>query len=202
MQLFSATVGELICIGAGYALGCFSTGYYLVRWRTGQDIRTLGSGSAGSTNVGRILGIPGFIATMLGDSVKSGIGLWSAIHFGIAPWGVALVMIAVMAGHIWPVQLGFRGGKGLAPMLGIGMVLDYRLTLIIGGIAALGPVFRLGTASLLGAVVLSPAVAAMLGHPAAVVAGLSGIVLLILIAHRANIRAFFPGRRGRKGPQA
>ena len=202
MQLFSAPAGELICIGAGYALGCFSTGYYLVRWRIGQDIRALGSGSAGSTNVGRILGIPGFIAAMLGDSAKSGFGLWSAIHFGIAPWGVALVMIALMAGHIWPVQLGFRGGKGLAPMLGIGMVLDYRLTLIIGGIAALGLVFRLGTASLLGAVVLSPAVAAMLGHPAAGVAGLSGIVLLILIAHRANIRAFFAGRRGRKGPQA
>jgi glycerol-3-phosphate acyltransferase PlsY len=139
---------------------------------------------------------------MLGDSAKSGMGLWTAIHFGIAPWGVALVMIAVMAGHIWPAQLGFRGGKGLAPMLGIGMVLDYRLTLIIGSIAALGLVFRLGTASLLGAVVLSPAVAAMLGHRPAEVAGLSGIVLLILIAHRANIRAFFAGRRGRKGPQA
>ena len=76
------------------------------------------------------------------------------------------------------------------------------LTLIVGGIAALGMGFRLGTASLLVAIVVCPAVAAMLGHPAAEVAGLSGIVLLILIAHRANIRAFFAGRRGRKGPQA
>jgi len=204
MQLFSAPVPaqELIFIGAGYLLGCFLTGYYLVRWHTGQDIRAVGSGSAGSTNVGRALGAPGFIATLFGDSAKSGIALWSAIHYGIAPWGVALVMIAVIAGHIWPAQLGFRGGKGLAPLLGIGIVLDYRVTLIIGGIAALGPVLRLGTATFLGAVVLSPAVAAMMGHSAVEVAGLSGVIMLILIAHRANVRAFFAGRRARKGPQA
>ena len=204
MQLFSAPapVEELIFVGAGYLLGCFLTGYYLVRWHTGQDIRAVGSGSAGSTNVGRVLGAPGFIATLFGDSAKSGIGLWSAIHYGIAPWGVALVMIAVIAGHIWPAQLGFRGGKGLAPLLGIGIVLDYRVTLIIGGIAVLGPALRLGTATFLGAVILSPAVAAMMGHPAVEVAGLSGVILLILVAHRANVRAFFAGRRGRKGPQA
>jgi len=202
MQLFSAPAEELIFIGAGYLLGCFLTGYYLVRWRTGQDVRTVGSGSAGSTNVGRILGTPGFIATLFGDSAKSGIGLWFAMYHGIAPWGVALVMIAVAAGHIWPAQLGFRGGKGLAPLLGIGIVLDYRVTLIIGGIALLGPVFRLGTVSFLGAIILSPAVAAALGHPPVEVVGLSGVIVLILIAHRTNVRAFFAGRRGRKGPQA
>jgi len=204
MQLVSAPVPaeELVCIGAGYLLGCFLTGYYLVRWRTGQDIRAVGSGSAGSTNVGRILGVPGFIATLVGDTAKSGVGLWFAMHYGIAPWGVALVMIALIAGHIWPAQLGFRGGKGLAPLLGIGIVLDYRVTLIIGGLAMLGPALRLGRSTFLAAVVLSPAVAAMMGHPAAEVAGLSGVILLILIAHRANVRTFFAGRRGRKGPQA
>jgi acyl phosphate:glycerol-3-phosphate acyltransferase len=202
MRLFSAPLGELIFIGAGYALGCFSTGYYLVRWRTGQDIRAIGSGSTGSTNVGRMLGAPGFMITMIGDIAKGSVALWAALHFGVAPWGIMLVMIAVMLGHIWPAQLGFRGGKGLASILGIGIVLDYRLTLMMVGVAVLGSLCGLGKAVFLAAAVISPAVAALLGRQATEVAGLSAIVLLILIAHRANVRAFFSGRRGKKGPQA
>jgi glycerol-3-phosphate acyltransferase PlsY len=202
MQLYSGPVTELVFICAAYALGCVSTGYYLVRLRTGQDIRTLGSRSTGSTNVGRILGVPGFIGTLLGDIAKGSIALWAALHFGIAPWGVTFVMIAVMLGHIWPVQLGFRGGKGLATILGIGMVLDYQLTLIIGIMALSGLFLGFGTASVLGVVVISPAVAAFMRRQATEVTGLVAIVLLILIAHRANIRAFFAARRGKKGMQA
>src|SRR5690242_19700244 len=54
----------------GYIFGCFTTGYYLVRWRTGQDIRELGSGSCAGRNVGRQLGKAGFFLTVLGDFWK------------------------------------------------------------------------------------------------------------------------------------
>ena len=55
----------LLLVLASYLLGCFVTGYYLVRWRTGEDVRRTGSGSAGASNVSRILGAGGFAATLL-----------------------------------------------------------------------------------------------------------------------------------------
>src|ERR1035441_2499722 len=70
------------CIGlAAYALGCFTTGYYLVRWRTGQDVREVGSGSVGARNVGRLLGRQGFLATMLCDFGKGMLAVWGARRF-------------------------------------------------------------------------------------------------------------------------
>jgi len=202
MDLFTVPAKELILICAGYLLGCFSLGYYLVRLRTGQDIRMIESGSTGSTNVGRVLGVPGFVATVIFDFAKGGIALWAAFHFGLSPWGKTFVMIAVMMGHIWPVQLGFRGGKGLATGLGILAVFDYRIALIAAGIAMLGPWLGLGTTSLMAAAVVSPGIAVLLGHRATEIAGLGVLLLLVLIAHRDNIRALFAGRRGRKGLQA
>jgi glycerol-3-phosphate acyltransferase PlsY len=202
MDLFTVPAKELILICAGYLLGCVSPGYYLVLLRTGQDIRMIESRSTGSTNVGRVLGVPGFVATLLGDFAKGGIALWAAIHFGLPPWGITWVMIAVMAGHIWPAQLGFHGGKGLATMLGMLVVLDYRIALIGVGITALGSMLGLRTASLMVAATVSPVVAALLDHRGPEIAGLVVLVLLVLLAHRDNIRAFFARKRGTKGLQA
>jgi glycerol-3-phosphate acyltransferase PlsY len=71
---------QLIVIIIGYGLGCISTGYYLVRLRTGQDIRKLGSGSMGGRNVGRVLGRSGFALTMAGDTVKGIIAVRLPLH--------------------------------------------------------------------------------------------------------------------------
>jgi glycerol-3-phosphate acyltransferase PlsY len=128
--------------------------------------------------------------------------VWAALYFGLSLWGTIAVMIAVVAGHIWPVQLGFHGGKGLATWFGAMVVFDFRLALILGSIAMLGPLLGLGTISILVAAVVSPVVAAVLGRPDLEVAGLGVLVLLVSIAHRNNIRAFLAERRGRKGLQA
>ncbi len=202
MEFFTGPSRELTIVCAGYALGCFSPGYYLVRLCSGQDIRTISSRSTGSTNVGRVLGRPGYIVTVLADGAKGGIALWAALYFGLSLWGTIAVMIAVVTGHIWPAQLGFQGGKGLATWFGAMVVFDFRLALILGSIAILGSLLGLGTVSFLAAAVVSPAIAAVLGRPEVEMAGLGILVLLVLIAHRNNIRAFLAERRGRKGLQA
>src|SRR5258706_2325697 len=127
-QLQSANWREGSCIFFGaYLLGCFTTGYYLVRWRTGQDIRELGSGNAGARNVGRLLGWIGLLVTLLGDSAKGALAVWATWRFTNDDHLAALAMLAVVAGHVWPAQLRFRGGKGVATFLGALLVFDYRL---------------------------------------------------------------------------
>ncbi len=107
----------------GYALGCLNTGYYLIRLRRSQDIRTLGSGTAGATNAGRILGTWGFIVVFIVDFCK---GVLAALLGRSLVWGdpgILAASIGVVAGHIWPAQLSFRGGKGVASALGAAPVM-------------------------------------------------------------------------------
>src|SRR5438876_4068176 len=110
-----------------YLLGCFTTGYYLVRARLGQDIRELGSGSVGAKNVGRVLGWTGFLVTLAGDFGKGAFVMWAAQHFTTDARLLGLAMLAVVGGHVWPAQLRFHGGKGVATSLGALLVYDYHV---------------------------------------------------------------------------
>ncbi len=103
----------------GYILGCLTTGYYLVRFRLGLDIRTMESGSVGARNVGRVLGMPGFVITLLGDFAKGLLAAGMTRYFTHDDRLTGLAMLAVVMGHIWPLQLGLRGGKGVATSLGV-----------------------------------------------------------------------------------
>jgi glycerol-3-phosphate acyltransferase PlsY len=116
---------------ASYALGCFCTGYYLVRWWSGRDVRAGGSGAVGAANTRRALGWWGFLATFLGDAGKGAAAVLLARAAGLHGWGEALALLLVVAGHLWPAQLRFRGGKGVATSLGGLAVLDPRLSLAI-----------------------------------------------------------------------
>ena len=184
---------------AGYFLGSLSTAYYLFRIRTGKDIRTLGSGTAGSTNVGRALGPSGFAITFLGDAAKGALAVLATRYFELGPWGVVLVILAVVAGQVWPVHLGFKGGKGLATAVGAALLLDYRLIMVLAVIAALVLLLlkRRMPAGLV-AVAFAPGVAALLGHPHPTVLGLSAVAMLVLFAHRSDIRGMI--RAPHQGP--
>ena len=173
-----------------YLLGCFSTGYYLVRLRMGKDLRTIGSGATGGRNVARVLGMPGFLVTGAGDLAKAVIAVVVPVWFGLGPVTIGAAMVAVTAGHIWPIQLGFRGGKGVAPLVG-STALAAPLALAIG--VLLGALFvlvsrRLNLGGLAG-VALTPVAALALGAPVAIAAGIIGSVALVVVAHRSNIRA-------------
>jgi glycerol-3-phosphate acyltransferase PlsY len=175
---------------AAYALGSVSTGYYLVRLRTGQDIRRLGSGSAGSRNVARTLGLGASAATLASDAAKGAIAVGAALLLGLDDWAVLLVIAAIVAGQVWPVQLGFKGGKGLATVMGAVLVMDFRLVLVAYLVVAitLGLTRRVTVGGLV-AVGLTPVVAVLMGHSHTGVIGLSLLAALIFFTHRENVQS-------------
>lgn len=114
---------------AAYLLGCFTSGYYLVRWIAHKDLRELGSGSVGARNVNRVLGKTGFVLTVLFDVSKGMFAVWATRHLTADDHLVLLAMLGVVTGHIWPIQLRFHGGKGMATSLGSLLVYDPHLAL-------------------------------------------------------------------------
>ena len=181
---------ELLLVLSAYALGSVSTGYYLVRLRTGQDIRRLGSGSAGSRNVARTMGLGASATTLAGDAAKGAIAVGAALLLGLEDWAVLFVIAAVVAGHVWPAQLGFQGGKGLATVMGAVLVMDFRLVLVAYVVVAitLGLTKRVTLGGLV-AVGLTPVVAVFIGHSHAGVVGLSLLAALIFFTHRENVQS-------------
>ncbi len=187
-QLQSANWSEAgwIALGA-YCLGCFTTGYYLVRQRTGLDLRELGSGSLGARNVGRVLGWPGFVLTLLGDFAKGWLAVWGTQHFTKDGYLVQVAMLAVVAGHVWPAQLRFHGGKGVSTSLGALLAYDFRLAVAFALVFA-GPflLFRRTVMSGLVAFACLPLVSLYLSQEPARAIGISVLAGLVLIAHRKN----------------
>jgi glycerol-3-phosphate acyltransferase PlsY len=185
-------MNALIVIAIGYGLGCFSTAYYLFRFSTGGDIRRRGSGNAGARNIGRELGALAFVVTFLIDGGKGFLAVALADYFQLGEANTILSMIAVVAGHVWPAQLGFRGGKGVATAIGALAAFDVKILIpliVIFAIAALvAKNFTLGG---LLAIAISPIAAAILHRSAAVTAGVSILAAMIVFAHRENLREIF-----------
>jgi glycerol-3-phosphate acyltransferase PlsY len=194
-QIFGQTVpiSHITTIFLGcYVLGCFATGYYLVRWRLKLDVRQLGSGNVGARNVGRVLGAPGFLVTVAFDFAKGALAVGATRLFNDDGRLAGLAMLAVVLGHIWPIQLGFHGGKGVATTLGALAAYDYQLLLAFGVMfVGLFFIFQRTTLSGLMAFVLVP-LAAMFLEPDNVKAVVTSLVAgLILLAHRKNLMEEF-----------
>jgi glycerol-3-phosphate acyltransferase PlsY len=111
-------IPALTLIGA-YLLGGVPFGYLLVRWRTGQDVRGMGSGNIGATNVLRTTGRAAGVATLLLDIAKGYFAVWMAgrLTSGDPLW-MSAAAVAVMLGHGFPIFLKFRGGKAVASFVG------------------------------------------------------------------------------------
>ena len=171
-----------------YSLGCFTAGYYLVRFRTGTDVREIGSGSVGAKNVGRVLGKPGFLFTLLFDFGKGALAVAGVRQFTSDDRLVVLAMMAVVIGHIWPVQLRFRGGKGMATMLGGLLIYDLRLFFASAvAFLCLFVVTRKTVLPGLFALACAPLASLLLDHDTAKAIQLSVLAGLVLVAHRKNL---------------
>jgi glycerol-3-phosphate acyltransferase PlsY len=188
-QLQSANWSQASWIALGaYALGCFTTGYYLVRMRTRRDIRELGSGNVGARNVGRVLGWPGFLVTLLSDFAKGALAVWVVRHFTKDDWLVPLAMLAVVIGHVWPMQLFFRGGKGIATSLGALLIYDPHLAVAFS--LMFGAAFMVLRRSVLPGLfsfLCLPLVSIYLEQSRAETAGISVLAGLVVFAHRKNL---------------
>jgi glycerol-3-phosphate acyltransferase PlsY len=121
----------------GYLMGSCPTGFVLVRVMRGEDIRNYGSGNIGATNVGRVLGKKWAVLTAVVDMLKGGLAVLIARFFGVeAPSVLALVGVAGVLGHDYPVWLKFSGGKGVATTFGVFACYDFfnPIPAIIGGL--------------------------------------------------------------------
>ena len=186
--MFDDLARSVPLIGLAYAIGCIATGYYLVRLRTGSDVRQQGSGSSGATNAMRVLGRGAFAAVFAIDVAKGALAVALARWFDLGTVAVALAGVAVIAGHIWPAQLGFQGGKGVATAFGAALAFDAWIAiaaLVIAGIAfVLG--IRFVMAGLIGTT-LAPIVALAAGRSGETVIGFALMAALVLLGHRRNI---------------
>jgi glycerol-3-phosphate acyltransferase PlsY len=186
----SALVWVLALVG-GYGLGCFNTAYYLVRWRTGADLSATGSGNAGARNAGRVLGTRGFALALAGDALKGGLAVILARGLGLGPAGEMAALVAAVTGHVWPIQLGRRGGKGAATALGGLVAVHPLMALEVLGTALVGQALtKSSIAGGIAAMIAAPGLAWFMGLDAVTVAGLAGLALLLIWTHRNNVRKF------------
>lgn len=191
-EFINITLADSVMIMLAYLVGGLSPGYLLVRMIRGVDLRTIGSGSLGARNAGRVLGRKGFYFTLLLDIFKGILIVLLARLLEFPPGIVGVVVVAVIVGHIWPLWLNFHGGKGIATSLGAFLILDYKI-LLIGGMVLLITYLltRKFLVSWIATLVAMPLVAYSLDYPMYVVVPLLVSAAIILFAHKENIRQFW-----------
>lgn len=191
------TIGVILALVTGYALGSIPFGLILTRLTGAGDLRSIGSGSIGATNVLRT-GRKGLAAaTLLLDLAKGFIAVVLARHWwhGIE----AFAAVAVVVGHCFPVWLGFRGGKGVATKMGVALALAWLIGLAYA-IVWLGMLALTRISSLAGmsAAITAPFVALALGHRTEAIA-LAATAVLVVWQHRTNIARLRAGTEPRVG---
>ncbi|MCM3224703.1 glycerol-3-phosphate acyltransferase PlsY [Terribacillus saccharophilus] len=121
----------LISIILAYLLGSQNGAYYMMKWKHGIDIRTTGSGNAGATNAGRAMGKTGFFWVLVFDLAKGMLAVLLIRWSGQTELVAGLGVIAAVMGHIFPIQLRFKGGKGIAVSLGAFVIFSYQATFLL-----------------------------------------------------------------------
>ena len=190
---------EATLIGFAYVLGSVPTGYLMGAWM-GVDVRAVGSGNIGATNVARVVGKRQGILTLATDVAKGLIPVIAAFQFGFAPAAAALVGTAAFLGHLYPVFLKFRGGKGVATALGVYAGLAPMVSLVLIVIfAAVALASRIVSLGSMVAALAAPVILWFFSYPPPVI-GLSALIAaMIILRHRGNLRRLFAGTEPRFG---
>ena len=192
----------LLTVVIAYLIGSIPTGYLIVKAKTGQDIRTVGSGSTGATNVKRVLGKKYFFIVMLLDAFKGALPVILAENFisagsslGLAP---VLAAVAVIIGHSKSIFLQFKGGKsvasGVGTILALNLVVGLVIALVWGIVTYTTKYVSVGS---IVALVISPFVMFYLSAPIAYVAYCALGAVYIVYLHRENIKRLMLGNENK-----
>jgi glycerol-3-phosphate acyltransferase PlsY len=197
MSTMSATFA---LAGVGYLFGSIPFAFLLVRRGGGRDLRTWGSGNLGAANVLRTSGVGAGVTVALLDMGK---GALSVLLAGwLAPWAPAPAVagLAAIVGHVYPVWLGFRGGKGVATACGVFALLTPLAILPAAGVFVIVVwATRLVSLGSLAGTLLLPPVAWLTGAPAPVVVAAGAAALIIVSRHRPNLVRLRAGTERRLG---
>ena len=194
---------EIIAVILGaYLIGSIPTGYIIVKLATGQDIRTIGSGSTGATNVKRVMGKKWFFITLLLDAFKGALPVVLTKLFattftdiGLLP---VLAAVAVILGHSKSIFLKFTGGKSVASGVGTILALNWIVGLIIAAIW--GIITYTSKYVSLGSIIalaISPVLMYLFDQPAAYIAYCALGAIYIIYLHRSNIQRLIKGEENK-----
>ena len=192
----------IIAIVMGYLIGSIPTGYLIVKAKTGEDIRNIGSGSTGATNVKRVLGKNWFFITMLLDAIKGALPVVVAIMFlpayskyGLTP---VLAAVSVLLGHSKSIFLGFTGGKSVASGVGTILALNMPVGLIIAAIwGVITWVSKYVSLGSMIALAISPILMWLFKQPVGYIAYCAVGAVYIIYLHRENIKRLIKGEENK-----
>jgi glycerol-3-phosphate acyltransferase PlsY len=185
----------LLALLAGYLLGSIPFGLLLTRWTGKGDIREIGSGNIGATNVLRTGSKALAATTLLLDVAKGAAAVLVAQQ--LWPDAVNFAAAGALVGHLYPVWLRFKGGKGVATMLGILVPLFWQAALVFAVIwVGLFLIARISSLAGMIAAASAPVTAAILGEQS-LFPMLLGFALLVVWKHRENIRRLAKGEEPR-----
>jgi len=189
---------KIIVVVVAYLLGSIPVGYLIVRGKSGADIRETGSGGTGATNVSRRAGKAAGVLTLLLDAAKGCVAVVIARTVSGDDWVIAAAAIAALVGHIFPVWLGFRGGKGVATGVGIFLVLA-PIPLLCAGVVFVAIVLLTRYVSLgsMTAAILIPVLVWVQSDSQPLLTAAVVGSALIVFAHRGNIQRLAAGTESR-----
>jgi glycerol-3-phosphate acyltransferase PlsY len=185
----------------GYLLGSIPFGLILTRFAGTQDLRSIGSGNIGATNVLRT-GRKGLAAaTLIGDMLKGTVAVIIAGYFG-GPNAAMAAALGAFLGHLFPVWLKFRGGKGVAVYIGVLLGLLWPAALAFCAIwLVVAYLSRYSSLAALVASLVTPILLWSLGQTA-LAALFAVLTLLLFYMHRENIKRLLAGKEGKIGQKA
>jgi glycerol-3-phosphate acyltransferase PlsY len=190
----SYPVSAISCIIVAYLIGSIPTGMILSKVFANKDIRKEGSGNIGATNVSRTLGKKLGFMTLGGDLAKGFLPVFLVSYFLSSTMLACVAGLAAFLGHLFPLYLKFRGGKGVATALGIFLYLAPLVILIeiviFGLVVALWRYVSLGS---LTAAATMPLLLFLFSFPGSIVLLSFTLAFLIFFSHRGNIQRLFKG---------